>query len=51
MFGVSVTRLNQLARAGKLPAVQHNGSRFYRRHQLEVIANARDARWHGGKFG
>ena len=47
ILGVNVSRLNQLATRGFLPFVMHSdGTRMYRRKQLEVVANARDARWH-----
>lgn len=42
LLGVNRARLGQLADAGRLPFVRHqDGTRLYRRHQLEVIANAR----------
>jgi hypothetical protein len=42
-----VARLNQLAGKGFLPFEVHvDGTRLYRRQQLEVVSNARDARWH-----
>lgn len=41
-LGVNRARLGQLADAGRLPFVRHrDGTRLYRRAQLEVIANAR----------
>jgi hypothetical protein len=44
---VNVARLNQLATKGFQPFELHaDGSRMYRREQLEVVANAREARWH-----
>ena len=47
ILGVNLARLNQLAAKGFLPfAVHADGTRLYRRRQLEVVANARDARWH-----
>ena len=47
VLGVNVARLNQLATGGKLPYENHrDGTRLYRREQLEVVAQARDARWH-----
>jgi hypothetical protein len=46
ILGVNHTRLNQLAVRGFLPFEMHaDGTRLYRREQLEVVANARDARW------
>lgn len=44
ILGISVSRVGQLAAEGRLPFVVHHGQRLYRRGQLEVIANARDAR-------
>jgi excisionase family DNA binding protein len=47
LLGVSHQRVNQLAVGGRLPYVTHrNGTRLYRREQLEVVAQARDAMWH-----
>lgn len=46
ILGVNVARLNQLAAKGFLPFEVHaDGTRMYRRRQLEVVANAREARW------
>ena len=46
VLGVNVTRLNALAARGFVPfAVHSDGTRMYRREQLEVVATARDARW------
>jgi hypothetical protein len=46
ILGVNHTRLNQLAVRGFVPFEVHvDGTRLYRREQLEVVANARDARW------
>lgn len=42
--GISRIRVQQLATEGRLPFAEHHGYRLYRRSQLEVIANARDAR-------
>ena len=43
VLGISVARLKQLATADRVPYVVHrSGQRLMRRHQLEVIANARD---------
>jgi excisionase family DNA binding protein len=42
VLGVNRARLGQLADAGRLPFLAHrDGTRLFRRHQLEVIANAR----------
>ena len=47
ILGVNVARLGQLFAKGFVPFVVHvDGTRLYRREQLEVVANARDARWH-----
>jgi predicted site-specific integrase-resolvase len=51
ILGVSVTRVHQLVDRGFVPAVQHAGRWYFRRHQLEVIANARDARKLRGTLG
>lgn len=49
-LGVTVSRVRQLLDAERIPSVTApNGRRYVRRHQLEVIANARDAR--AGRFG
>jgi hypothetical protein len=43
ILGVNVTRLNQLAVKCLLPFEVHaDGTRMYRRAQLEVVANARE---------
>jgi len=43
VLGISVARLKQLATTDRVPYVVHrSGQRLMRRHQLEVIANARD---------
>jgi hypothetical protein len=48
ILGVNHTRLNQLAVRGFVPFEMHaDGTRLYRREQLEVVANAREARWAG----
>jgi hypothetical protein len=48
VLGVSHARVTQLARVDKIPyRAGASGKRFYKRSQLEVVANARDAR----KFG
>jgi predicted XRE-type DNA-binding protein len=51
ILGVSVTRVHQLVDRDFLPAVKHAGRWYFRRHQLEVIANARDARKLRGALG
>jgi DNA-binding transcriptional MerR regulator len=48
ILGVSHARVTQLANKDKIPYREAaSGRRFYKRSQLEVVANARDAR----KFG
>lgn len=45
ILGVNHTRLNQLAVRGFVPFEMHvDGVRLYRREQLEVVADAREAR-------
>ena len=44
ILGVTPTRVKQLSRRGRLPAVRFNGRWFLRRQQVEVIANPREAR-------
>ncbi len=45
VLGVNVARLNALAVKGFIPHETHaDGTRLYRREQLEVVANAREAR-------
>ena len=44
VLGLTPTSVNRLARAGKIPAVRHGRRWLYRRHQVEVLANARAAR-------
>ncbi len=47
VLGVNVTRLNQLAARGFVPFATHaDGTRLYRREQLEVVSYARATRWH-----
>jgi excisionase family DNA binding protein len=46
ILGVSRSRVNQLVNAGRLPFVEYQGRRYFRRQQIQVIANARNARWH-----
>lgn len=43
VLGLTSGRVTQLVHEGKLPAVRSGRRRFYRRHQVEVIANARGA--------
>jgi hypothetical protein len=46
ILGVNLTRLNQLATRGFVPFEIHaDGTRLYRREQLEVVSNARAVRW------
>lgn len=48
LLGVSRTRVGQLTERGFLPVVETGRrapARLYRRRQLEVIGNARRARW------
>ena len=44
ILGVTPRRVTQLVHKGFIPAVQHRGRWYFRRHQLEVVANARAAR-------
>jgi len=44
VLGVGTTRVLQLVDRGFLPAVKHEGRWNFRRHQVEVIANARESR-------
>jgi len=46
ILGVSRSRGTQLVNAGRLPFVEYRGRRYFRRRQVRVIANARNARWH-----
>lgn len=45
ILDVSQNRVHQLVGAGRLPAVRHAGTWVFRRQQVEVITNAREARW------
>lgn len=46
ILGVNRARLNQLAASDLIPFELHaSGTPLYRRRQLEVVANAREARW------
>jgi hypothetical protein len=48
ILGVRVARVHQLVDRGFVPAVKHNSRWFSRRHQIEVIANARETgKWRG----
>ena len=51
LLSVTPTRVRQLVDRGFLPAVRHHGRWFFRRHQIEVVANARDARKLRGTLG
>jgi hypothetical protein len=44
ILGLSPARVLQLRQEDRLPVVVHKGRHYYRRPQLEVIANAREAR-------
>jgi excisionase family DNA binding protein len=46
ILGVSRERVKQLVDSGRLPCVEYRGRRYFRRQQVQVIANARNARWH-----
>lgn len=47
LLGVSRQRLGKLGDKGFVPYVRgSDGVRLYRREQLLIIANAREARWH-----
>ena len=48
---VSRERVRQLAAHGRVPAVRHEGRWLFRRRQLEVVANARNARKFAGEWG
>jgi predicted site-specific integrase-resolvase len=51
ILGVSHARVTQLANVDKIPYRRGaSGRRFYKRSQLEVVANARDARKFGFKI-
>lgn len=48
VLGVNRARLGQLADRDLVPYVRHvDGTRLYRRAQLEAVAHGRAARWHG----
>ena len=51
ILGVSTNRVHQLVHRGFLPAVDHEGRRYFRRQQVEVVANAREARKVTGRIG
>lgn len=44
VLGVSDERVRQLVAADRLPCVERKGRRLFRRPQVDVIANAREAR-------
>jgi excisionase family DNA binding protein len=46
ILGISRERVKQLVDTGRLPCVEYRGRRYFRRQQVQVIANARNARWH-----
>jgi hypothetical protein len=47
VLGVNRATLRQLGDVDRVPFVVHrDGTRLYRRDQLEVVAQARDAMWH-----
>jgi hypothetical protein len=48
ILGVTITRVHQLARRDLLPCVRHQGHYYFRRPQVEVVADARRTRWHSG---
>ena len=48
VLGVTPKRVHQLAVKGFLPFVDNAGRRLFRRPQVEVVANARRARWSEG---
>jgi hypothetical protein len=43
ILGLDVTRVQQLVDQGVVPAVQHTGHWYFRRHQLAVIASTPEA--------
>ena len=51
LLGVTPNRVRQLVDREFLPAVQHEGRWFFRRHQIRVVAHARDARKLRGTLG
>ncbi len=44
ILGISRARVFRLRRADRLPVVEHHGRHYYRRTQIEVLANAREWR-------
>jgi DNA-binding transcriptional MerR regulator len=46
ILGVSLVRVSQLTRRDLLPSVRRDSRYYYRRAQVQVIANARQQRWH-----
>jgi excisionase family DNA binding protein len=51
LLGVTRNRVQQLVDRGFLPAIRHDGRWFFRRHQVEVVVNAREARRLRGTLG
>ena len=51
LLGVTRTRVGHLVRREYLPAVMHEGRYYFRRHQVEAVGNAREARRIGGPLG
>ncbi len=51
ILGVDVTRVQELVDQGLVPAVQHAGRWYFRRHQLEVIASTPEAQAFRGTWG
>lgn len=50
ILDLSRQRVSQLASEIRLPFVEHDGRRLYRRCQVEVVANAREARKLAGRI-
>ena len=51
ILGVTQHRVRQLVARGLLPAVHHQGRWYFRHQQVEVVANAREARKLRGTLG
>ena len=51
MLGVTPNRVRQLVQRGFIPVVEHDGRRYFRRRQIEVVANARESRKVTGTLG
>lgn len=51
ILGVDVTRVQQLVELGLVPAVQHSGHCYFRRHQLEILTSTAEARAFRGTWG